>query len=324
MNGQETNAKTTPRDVFTHLLAVIALYISAVSFGALIFQYVDILFPDPLAYFPRGSRDAVRWALASLVVVFPVYVLVSWTLAKDVSAHPEKRELKTRKWLYHFTLFAAAAIIIGDVVALTYTFLGGDLSVRFVLKILTVLFIAASVFGYYLWYIRREEMASHDPRMRIFILAVAGIVTASIVAGFFVAGSPFRERMRRFDERRIQDLQNIQWQVVHYWRSKERLPENLEALRDDISGYVVPNDPKNGATYGYSVTGSLQFELCSEFDTESGEKNTAEFLRYPEAAYPGSPAQFDQWTHGFGRHCFSRTIDTDLYPPLNKSRPLPK
>ncbi|MBI2639647.1 MAG: hypothetical protein HYW90_02025 [Candidatus Sungbacteria bacterium] len=315
----EHNVKISPKDVFMHLLAIIALYISAVSFGVLVFQFIDLLFPDQLSYFPQGSRDAVRWALAALVVVFPVYVWTSWVLARDVSFNPEKRELKSRKWLYYFTLFAASGLIIGDIVALIYNFLGGDLSIRFLLKIITILFIATAVFCYYLWNIRHEEMASQDPRMRVFIFVVVGIVVVSAVAGFFVAGSPFRERLRKFDERRAQDLQSVQWQIVNYWQRKEKLPVILEELRDDISGYAVPQDPESGGPYEYRVLGGLRFELCADFKTSGAETAESPFgIRTP--AYQGLS---ENWTHGIGRTCFTRVIDPELYPPIIEKTRVP-
>lgn len=316
----EHNSKISPKDVFMHLLAIVALYISAVSFGVLIFQYIDLVFPDQLSYFPKGSRDSVRWALAALVVVFPVYVWTSWMLAKDVSRNPEKRELKSRKWLYYFTLFAASAIIIGDTVALIYKFLGGDLSIRFLFKIATILFIAVAVFCYYLWNIRREEMASQNPRMRAFIFAVVGIVAVSVISGFFVAGSPFRERLRKFDERRVQDLQNIQWQIVNYWQRKEKLPVALEELRDDISGYAAPVDPESSEQYGYRILGELRFEVCADFKTSGEEAAVMPFsIRVPD--YQGLS---ENWAHGIGRACFTRIIDPELYPPVEKTRVPPK
>lgn len=152
-------AKTSPKDVFLHLLAIITLYTSAISFLVLIFQYVNVLFPDPVSpggyYAVSNYYSRIRWSLSSLIVVFPVYVLTNWFLNKNYSANPAKRNLWIRKWLIYFTLFAAALIIIGDLVTLINNLLGGELTVRFLLKVLAVLFVAGSVFGYYLWDIRR-------------------------------------------------------------------------------------------------------------------------------------------------------------------------
>ena len=55
------------------------------------------------------------------------------------------------------TLFVAAGVIIGDLTALVYSFLGGALGMRFGLKALTVAVIAGGIFGYYLWDLRQEE-----------------------------------------------------------------------------------------------------------------------------------------------------------------------
>src|SRR3989338_2315364 len=82
----EPFVKTTPKDFFLHLLSIVSLYIAAVSFGVLLFQYIDRFFPDLLVdayYTMQGGAGAMRWALASLVIVFPVYVWISWYLARD-------------------------------------------------------------------------------------------------------------------------------------------------------------------------------------------------------------------------------------------------
>ena len=156
----EVREKTSPKDVFMHLLAIISLYVSAGSFVALVFQYINIAFPDPLQqgdYYLRSAYSAVRWAIATLVVVFPVYVVTNWLLAKGYVQNPTLRNLRIRKWLVYFTLFAASLFIIGDLIALIYNFLQGELTVRFFLKILTVFFVAGSVFWYYFLDIRKHH-----------------------------------------------------------------------------------------------------------------------------------------------------------------------
>ena len=55
------------------------------------------------------------------------------------------------------TLVIAAGALIGDTTTLVYNLLGGELTLRFVLKVLVVAFIAGGIFGYYLWDLRREE-----------------------------------------------------------------------------------------------------------------------------------------------------------------------
>ena len=146
--------KTSPKDFFLHLLAIVTLYASAASFITTVFQYINLAFPDVLEggrdyWAAQGARSAIRFALSSLIVVFPVYVWVMWFLNKSYIKEPEKRNLRIRRWLIYFTLFVTALIIIGDLVALVNNLLGGEFTVRFILKVLTVFFVAASVFYYY-------------------------------------------------------------------------------------------------------------------------------------------------------------------------------
>ena len=78
---------TGPKDVFLHLLAILTLYASAIAFIALIFQYINVLIPDLLetqrGFSLQSSYQAIRWSIASLVVIFPVYVFSSWYLNKS-------------------------------------------------------------------------------------------------------------------------------------------------------------------------------------------------------------------------------------------------
>src|SRR3989338_6139750 len=106
------NLKSSPKDVFLHLLSIITLYISAGGLVALFFQYINLAFPDQL--YPNyyySVAGPIRWAMASLIIVFPVYLFTNWLLQNDYAKNPEKRELRIRKWLGHITLFAAVVII---------------------------------------------------------------------------------------------------------------------------------------------------------------------------------------------------------------------
>ena len=49
----------------------------------------------------------------------------------------------------YVTLLFAAAVLLGDLVAVIYAFLSGDLTVQFALKALVVAGIAGGIFGYY-------------------------------------------------------------------------------------------------------------------------------------------------------------------------------
>lgn len=308
---EQAHPKTTPRDFFLYFLAIITLYISVWRYIDLLFEYINYIFPDQLEWYFMGLSESVRWSISSLVIVFPVYILVTWYLRKDAIAHPEKRDLRVRKWLLNFTLFLAAVTIIVDLVALLNRFLDGDLTTRFILKVFVVLIVAGSVFAYYFWDLRRDTLPGSKPSRLLLIIASTAML-ASIVSGFFIIGSPMTQRKVRFDDRRVMDLQNIQWQVINYWQAKEQLPSTLEDLKNDISGYAAPKDPERGEVYEYKVIASQKFELCATFNLPT-RKPEARSGSYPYAPYP---AEGENWTHAEGRVCFSRMIDPDQYPPL--------
>ena len=314
--------KNLPRDVFLYLLAIISLITVAVSFGVIIFQVINIYIPDVVSdQYSRASYfDSMRYSLATIAVVFPVFLWVSWFLKRDIINFPEKRELKIRKWLLYLTLFVASIVIIGDLVTLLSNFLNGELSQRFILKVFAILFIAGSILTHYLSELK--EKSQESGWIKIFDWVVISVVVVSIVTGFIIAGSPQSQRLIRLDNQRTSDLQNIQWQIINYWQRKEVLPETLNDLADPISNFMVPKDPEAGAGYEYRVKDHLKFELCATFSTINKE-DTTQLLGGKPVAQPidsrpvYNPVDYN-WQHDQGRACFNRTIDPDLYPPLKK------
>lgn len=301
--------KTTPKDFFLYLGVAVSLYASAGALLALLFDIINIALPDALNpyYSATWAVSGMQFAIAVLVVAFPIYITLSWLVRKDVARDANKYQIWVRKWFIYFTLFVAGAVLAGDLVALIRAYLGGEITARFIWKMLSVFGVASAVFSYYFYDIKRA--ASGDTRVNkaIMIVAIAGVV-AAIIAGFALAGSPSEIRARRFDETRVGDLQNIQWQVTEYYQTRGALPENLDVLQDDISGYYVPTDPDTKEMYEYSVknAATLTFELCATFSAPSIEGTDARVR-------PMIP-KTEIFTHDAGRTCFERTIDPKQYP----------
>ena len=137
------------------------LYCSAYSLGSLAFDYINIAFPDPAESSFRQSeeseRQSIRWSVSMLIVGFPVFMYTSWLTGRAIGVDPTKRASKVRRWLTYWTLFIAACALIGDVTTLVYNLLGGELTVRFVLKVIVVALIAGTAFTYYLRDLRQDE-----------------------------------------------------------------------------------------------------------------------------------------------------------------------
>src|SRR3989304_8038914 len=231
----EQSNQSVARDVFMYLLVIVVLGMSAVNFGSLVFQLITQGFPEVGEYVGYATQ-AMRFPLAALVVVIPVWVWLMRFLHRDVAAHPEKRELKIRKWLLYFTLFVAGPTVLGHLIGLIVGYLNGDLTLRFALKVATILIIAAAVFFYYL----RELHGDTDGRASLVGKAMLVLTVAAVVCGFIQVGSPAAQRARDRDATRVNDLTNIQYQIVNFWTAKQRLPSTLTELEDPISGFRVP------------------------------------------------------------------------------------
>ena len=303
-----TFVKDTPKDFFLSLFNILAFYISVIGFIVLYVQYINVLFPDSLNFYYTRIADAVRWSTSILFIAVPVYILTSWLLAKDLNISPGKRELKFRKLLIYLTLFVSVVTIAIDLIMFVYNFLGGGLTIQFFLKIFVVLLVATAVFGYYIWDLKRKDLKSKVPKILAWTLSF--VVLASIILGFFIVGTPTDQRNRKNDEKRIENLQIIQDQIINYWMQKESIPENLSKLEDSISGFIVPKDPKSELMYEYNVGDSFSFELCAIFETSSEDFGIASEKVRPVSIYDS----FQQnWSHEAERTCFKRTIDPELY-----------
>lgn len=305
--------RNLPRDVFLHLLAMVTLYWSAISFITLCHQSLNYLLPDVLDYGYMGVTGSMRFAVSSLIIVFPIFILVSWFLNRIYAKESQVRESKIRKWLIYLTLFVASLVIIGDLIFVINTFLNGEITARFILKALSIVVVAGVIFGYYLDDVRRAMPSGHA---KYFAWGTCAAVLVAVIGSFFIIGSPMSAGAGRVDQQRVNDLQGIQWQIVNYYQRKQVLPNTLADLNDPISGYAAPIDPETKEPYEYNIkdAAKLSFELCADFKTEAKAGNS-KTMPVPAGYYDAYSQNFD---HTAGHVCFARTIDPQLYPPLER------
>ena len=149
----------SPREAFLYLVLFATLYLSAYQLGSLLFDLINRFLPDAAdpAYAVRSAAHSMRWSVASLVIAFPVFLFVARHLGQDMARNPARRLSAVRRWLTYLTLFLAATILIGDLITLVYNLLGGELSLRFVLKVLVAGVISGAIFAWYLADLRNEE-----------------------------------------------------------------------------------------------------------------------------------------------------------------------
>ena len=147
------------REAFEYLVLFGTLYMSAFSLGTLLFQFIDLAFPDPLWSQNRidAIPDIIRRSIAALVVGTPIFLYATRTNSRAIALPPLRRTSPVRRWLTYLTLAIAAGILIGASTTLVYNVLDGEVAVRFLLKVLTTGGIAGAVFTYYLRDLRRDE-----------------------------------------------------------------------------------------------------------------------------------------------------------------------
>ena len=149
--------------------------------------------------------------------------------------------------------------------------------------------------------------------MKFFNYLVIAVVLGAVVFGFTMVGTPNHARKLRFDQTRVNNLQDIQSEIIYYWQNAHKLPENIAQLNSSNSRYgsqyIKPVDPVTGEDYTYKATGAEEFMLCATFDLSS-EDPWATNRTAPKANY-----EFESWDHEAGSQCFTRKINKEIYKP---------
>ncbi|MDJ0974542.1 MAG: hypothetical protein QNJ98_08800 [Planctomycetota bacterium] len=132
---------------------------------------------------------------------------------------------------------------------------------------------------------------------RTFGIVATLVVLGAIAWGFWIVGSPESRRVERLDERRIDDLQAIVWEIQRQVidpsnakRMERELPATLEALAAKARyRELTLVDPETGTPYEYEIVDAHTYRLCATFARARDRKREI------------------FWNHPAGRHCF--TID---------------
>ena len=303
--------KISVKDFFLQIGVIATLYASLVAVVVLLFRVINVAYPQITNGFYYNPQN-ISFQVATILVFFPLFLALSWLLQKSLKS-ADAKDFALRKWLSYLTLFIAGAVIAGNLVSILYTFLDGqELTRAFLLKALVLLLVSGGVFAYFLQDITNKLSKNNRNIWRIISSL---FMIGAIVLGFSVLGSPTSQRLAKYDIQKLEGLQNIQWQLVNYYQQKEVLPEKLTDMNDPIGGWVSPIDPQSNEPYEYEKISDLSFNLCANFNKESlAGMNRDGYAVSPSYAPSPIGKGGENWSHPAGRHCFSRTIDPDLYP----------
>ena len=152
------------REAFLHLLTFGALFTWVTTLLLLLITYVDFAFPDPAWRMSQAMLDEIlsimRFQVATLIVAFPLFLLLWHYLLREVRRDAEKGRGAIRRWLAYLTLFVGALTLTGDVMTLIYFLLEGQLTIRFLLKASVLFGITGGVVLYLALTLRSETEAA--------------------------------------------------------------------------------------------------------------------------------------------------------------------
>ncbi len=310
-NRATLSRKASTVDVVINFFSFILLGIVASALGTLLFQVINLQLPDALDstnwYGTSAAMSSIHYSIAALLIGFPLYFFAMRLWFRKFREDEGRTESKLSKWLTYLVLLVTAVTIVGDLIAIVFTFLQGEITVRFFLKALVILAIAGAIFGFY--YLERKKIQYHVDIARStfqnFGKAVALVVVLAIGLGFVAGGSPSSQRNRTFDQTRADNLSTLSSCIEQYTNSLGMLPESLAELKQSsqysyCSGYMT--DPETALPYEYRVvtpsrtvgmTRVGEFELCATFALTMSPETRAN-------NYVGNTVWHE---HGSGRSC---------------------
>lgn len=288
--------KTTPRDFFLHLGAIVVFYTTVVSLLRLLFTVIESAYPQINSYNYYAS-SSISWPVAILIICFPIYIFLMWLLEKGYVLNPEKKNLAVRKWLVYVTLFLSGLVLAGDLVTVLYYFIDGhELTSGFLLKVVSLLVVMTGVFMYYISDIR--QILTKKSR-KTWTLVATIIVLGSVILGFSVLGSPRTQRLYKYDAQKINDLTMLQNEINIFYGQEGKLPSTLEEL--NRSYFVNVTDPQSQKPYEYKPIAQNKYNLCADFNKDSKQElNTRVSMQ-------------GTWTHPAGNYCFPQTVNPNMY-----------
>lgn len=146
-----------------------------------------------------------------------------------------------------------------------------------------------------------DTPSNHQATDRAFTLLAVTSVIAAVIAGFWLLGSPNKQRLISLDADRVNHLMQIAGALrTDYGGRAGQASKPLPKLLSDTN--VKPSllkDPVTDSLYEYRLRSDSTYELCATFATDSFE-----------AAAPNRRFSDERWAHPKGRHCYEFDVSS--------------
>lgn len=252
-------------DAFINLLSLISLGWLAQAFGVVCFQLINKYFGDLTAYYYYSSpfqEGLLKYGIASLIVIAPVYFGAVNVLHLKYKKNQLSHDSGIYRWLTYLMLLVSALTIIGSLITLITSFLNGNYTVPFILKVLTVAGIAGVIFGYYFYDLKRKDYAKKDIVSAVVGSIVGLLVLIMIVIGFMSVETPAQARIKAEDSQTEQALNQLVYSIANAYSGTHKLEDSYN-LSELLMGSNLPT--KNIV---YNKVSESEFELCTTFKTK--------------------------------------------------------
>jgi hypothetical protein len=305
----ENNSNNAAKYAFFYMLSLVALIFTALSSGMIIFQIINKTITDVISnYSGNYSIETLKFGISALIIAAPIFFFTMSRIYKSLYEGLLAKESEIRKWLTYLVLFVSSVVMIGWLIGTINSFLDGDLTLKFILKSITAIGISASIFTFFLYDIKRENVKGNkDNVVRAYFYGSLVFVIAVFIASLFFVESPSATRDRKIDQQIINNFSSLDYAINDYYNEFEKMPVSLLELKEE-SGHILRDedirDPESKELFEYKITGQTSFELCANFRTSNKDENDARYRYMPENNL-----------HDSGYQCLERKIKSDINGP---------
>ena len=296
-----TQQNNAAKYAFYYILSLVALIFMSLSAGMIVFQIINKNIADVInQYRGRFSPDQLKFAISALIISAPIFYFTAKQIFKNLFSGALDKDSQIRKWLTYFILLISSVVMTGWFIAVVNSFLDGELTLKFILKVLTAVGIAAIVFTFYLYDIKRENVAGvKDNVIRIYFYGSLALIIAIFVGALFIIESPRETRDRKMDNEVLLKLNRLDSSVRSYYVENEKLPVNFGELMIEFNYLDEDNfeDSVTGAKFEYTVKEAKIYEFCANFRASNNDESDAYKNLYGK-----------EWEHDAGHQCFEKKI----------------
>ena len=312
----ETANNNSAKFAFFYMLSLASLAFMSIASGMIIFQIINKNIVDVLEQIQgKYSPDQLKFAISALIISAPIFYITMSRIYKSLFSGELRKDSEIRKWLTYFILLVSSIVMIGWLIATINSFLDGELTTKFILKSITAIAIAATIFTFYFYDIKREiEIGKKDKIISIYFYASLAAVIAIFIASLFFVESPTETRNRKFDNAILNKFNQIDNAINSYGYENAKLPESLDELAIEFS-YLTEKDltdPITKKKFEYKIVSEDSYELCAEFIMSNKDDENDRYDYHKK-----------RWPHDSGYQCLKQRVREINADRIIKEPPMP-